>query len=38
MPVIATPMNMTLLNSLCLVLVIWLLMALLYVCRVFVKV
>jgi predicted acyltransferase len=38
MPVIATPMNMTLLNSLCLVLLIWLLMALLYVCRVFVKV
>jgi len=38
MPVIATPMNMTLANSLCLVLVLWILMALLYVCRVFVKV
>ena len=38
MPVIATPMNMTLANSLCLVLVVWLLMALLYVCRIFVKV
>ena len=38
MPVLATPMNMTFANALFVVFLVWLLMALLYVCRIFVKV
>ena len=38
MPVIATPMNMTLFTALFLVLVIWLLMTLMYLSRIFLKV